>query len=243
MHFTGGQPARGSEILSIRHSNSIRRGHRNIFIEKNLMIFVKRAHKGYIISGDVKIIHRYLPRAVGELLAYYLWLLLPLVQSIEVTVRGGQELSPFLWPSDSHGRPFVLERMRHCIKRETRAGMDVELTIRMYREVSIAMSRHWLRRSEAFNKDQEGSDDEDENDEDQIAYEQAGHSRQMAGMVYARHIDDLAGEVATERAPFRKVILAWQAFRGFPHPADQKRDSRDVPFHNTAVNLHQTGLE
>ena len=70
MHFTSGQPARGSEILSIRHSNFIRGGHRNIFVEKGLMVFVTRAHKGYIISGDVKIIHRYLPRAVGELLAY-----------------------------------------------------------------------------------------------------------------------------------------------------------------------------
>jgi hypothetical protein len=67
MHITGGQPARGPEILSIRHSNTVKGEHRNIFIEDQLVVFVTRYHKGYNISGDVKIIHRYLPREVGAL--------------------------------------------------------------------------------------------------------------------------------------------------------------------------------
>ena len=47
-----------------------------MFIENGLVVFMTRYYKGYAISGDVKIIYRYLPREVGELLVRYLWLVL-----------------------------------------------------------------------------------------------------------------------------------------------------------------------
>ena len=67
MHLTGGQLARAPEILSIRHSNTAKGEHRNVFVEEGQVVFVTRYHKGYTISRDVKIIYRYLPREVGEL--------------------------------------------------------------------------------------------------------------------------------------------------------------------------------
>lgn len=85
-HMAGGQPARGPEIMSIRHSNTVKGGHRNIFIEDGIVVFVTRYHKGYSVSGDVKIIHQYLPREVGELLVYYMWLVLPFQQRLEAIV-------------------------------------------------------------------------------------------------------------------------------------------------------------
>ena len=57
MHMTGGQPARGLEILSVRHCNTVQGGHRNLFIEDRMVVFVTRYHKGYEVKGDVKIIH------------------------------------------------------------------------------------------------------------------------------------------------------------------------------------------
>ena len=41
--------------------------HRNVFIEDEAVVVVARYYKGYNINGDVKVIYRYLPRAVGEL--------------------------------------------------------------------------------------------------------------------------------------------------------------------------------
>jgi hypothetical protein len=72
MHITGGQLARGLEIISVRHSNTVKGGHRNIFIEDRMVVFATRYYKGYNVSGDVKIIHWYLLREVGELLVYYM---------------------------------------------------------------------------------------------------------------------------------------------------------------------------
>ena len=40
MHITGGQPARGPEILSVRHSNTVQGRFRNLFIEDGMVVFV-----------------------------------------------------------------------------------------------------------------------------------------------------------------------------------------------------------
>jgi hypothetical protein len=57
MHIAGGQPARGLEILSVRHSNTIKGGHRNIFIKDGIVVFVTQYYKRYNVSSDVKIIY------------------------------------------------------------------------------------------------------------------------------------------------------------------------------------------
>jgi superfamily II DNA helicase RecQ len=45
----------------------------------------------------MKIIHRYLPREVGELLLRYLWLVLPFWQAIQSVTEQADQLSPFIW--------------------------------------------------------------------------------------------------------------------------------------------------
>jgi hypothetical protein len=72
VHITSGQPARGTEILTLRHMNTSNGHHRSIFIENGLVGTVTSYHKGYNITGTLKIIHRYLPKEVSELLVYYL---------------------------------------------------------------------------------------------------------------------------------------------------------------------------
>jgi hypothetical protein len=57
MHITGGQPARGLEIMSVQHSNTVKGGHRNIFIKDRIVVFATQYYKGYNVSGDVKIIY------------------------------------------------------------------------------------------------------------------------------------------------------------------------------------------
>jgi hypothetical protein len=86
IHVSGGQPARAPELLSIRHCNTDSGGHRNVFIEDGLVAFVTQYHKGFYASNDTKVIHRYLPQEVGELVVWYLWLVLPFVERLEAYV-------------------------------------------------------------------------------------------------------------------------------------------------------------
>ena len=95
-HVVGGQAARAWEIIGIRHRNTSNGGVRNVFIDDGLVMFVTAYHKGYEFSEKTKLIQRFLPWEVGELLVYYLWLVLPFWESIQVVVDGVVELSAFV---------------------------------------------------------------------------------------------------------------------------------------------------
>jgi hypothetical protein len=140
MHVSGGQPARGPELLSVRHSNTIQGGHRNVFIEDGMVVFVTRYHKGYNLSGDVKIIHRYLPRKVGELVVWYMWLVLPFQQQLEALVWEKEVVSSHMWPADPNGRKWTTNRLREALKRESRIAIGQEWTFAGYREMAIGIS-------------------------------------------------------------------------------------------------------
>lgn len=84
IHITSGQPARGSEITSLQHTNST--FHRNMFIEHGLVALVTSYHKGYTCTGSTKIIHRYLPKEVSELVVYYMWMVLPFLRELDLLV-------------------------------------------------------------------------------------------------------------------------------------------------------------
>jgi hypothetical protein len=58
VHITSGQPARGTELLSLQHSNTAQGHHRSIFIKEGLISTVTSYHKGYNITRSTKIIHQ-----------------------------------------------------------------------------------------------------------------------------------------------------------------------------------------
>ena len=69
-HILSGQGGRGAEILTIQHQNSDNNTIRGIVIKDREMALVAAYHKGFRISSKTKVIHRYPPREVGELLFY-----------------------------------------------------------------------------------------------------------------------------------------------------------------------------
>ena len=97
IHICAGQPSRAPEILGLRWKNTENGGVRNVVIEDGLVGVVAQYHKGYRSSGNIKIIHRYLPKEVGELLVYYLWLVLPFWEKLQCQMTGEKVCSAFIW--------------------------------------------------------------------------------------------------------------------------------------------------
>jgi RecQ family ATP-dependent DNA helicase len=212
--MSGGQPARATELLSLRYCNTMRGGHRSIFVENGLMSFVTKYHKGYSISGSEKIIHRYLPQEVGELLFYYIWLVLPFRQRLQMVVYGEEELSPFLWSQDP--AKWTEDRCRKVLKRESILWMNTVLTVSSYRHVAIAISRRYMRRGPFV------EDEEEEKMEDDIADKQASHTLMSAGAIYARLLDEARGHVASERERYRVSSVAWHEWQGWASALAQR---------------------
>jgi hypothetical protein len=70
-HITGGQPGRGTEIMTLRYANAMQ-SMRNVFVKEGQVMIVTEYHKSMAMMGQVKIIPRFLPERVGKLLVVYL---------------------------------------------------------------------------------------------------------------------------------------------------------------------------
>ncbi|TKA68529.1 hypothetical protein B0A55_10261, partial [Friedmanniomyces simplex] len=98
IHMSAGAPARATELISIQHENdSQAQSQRGVFIDNGMVVFVTGYHKGYKMGRRVKIIHRYVPREVGEVMVYYLWLVEPFVPSLQVIARRQCDYCPWMW--------------------------------------------------------------------------------------------------------------------------------------------------
>lgn len=123
VQFTGGGPGRASELTQIRHKNSVEGELRGIIIEDGLVVVVSRQDKTTIRTGKDKVIHRYLPREVGELMLYYLWLALPFWEKLRYAATGGEGEhwnSSFIWepkPDEQWEDPRVTRRRQKQEKR------------------------------------------------------------------------------------------------------------------------------
>lgn len=173
-----------------------------MFIEDGQVILVTYYYKGYQMSGDVKIIQQYLPREVGELLVWYVWLVQLFQRQIDGYISRRPQIPTHIWASSAHQPMWTSERLRHIMERESAIGMNGQtLTIALYREIAIAISHQYMRQGRRF---VHGTEDqaapEDDEDETQamarIADEQAGHSAHTAGAIYTREMTKRMGEVA-----------------------------------------------
>ena len=266
VHLTGGQPARGTELLCIQHSNAtdVSGGIRNIFIENGLVSFVTYYHKGYSITGTTKIIHRYLPSEVGELLIYYVWLVVPFLDQLSRLAkvpgftRGN---SPYVWGEFSmppaisawaarnkssiaylNAKPTATTRkekkirFRAQVKSESNVGSEVavhswpsirlsaalsrtfrlhlriDTSIQLWRHAAIAISRRHLQQAK-FKRDFIEAVSWAWNDE------MAAHSIRLAGLTYARGLQEAPGHVASAKTEYRRICREWHAWLGFGgHP-------------------------
>ncbi|KAJ9480580.1 hypothetical protein VN97_g12971, partial [Penicillium thymicola] len=238
VHLTGGQPARAPELLSVRHCNT-ETAHRNVFVEDGLVVIATSYHKGFYARNDTKLIHRYLPREVGEILVRYLWLVLPFMERLLVLVPEPSPPVPrtseaYIWaPDPGTGRAWSSPRFREALRYESSIGLHGHaLNIPSYRDIAIAISRRFLRTTSAFplnsydvgdvDNDSDYVDNVDQEDSagfdsvlGRIADLQAAHSSHVAGFVYGREITEQAGSTVQRRELFRLSSTDWHRFLAF----------------------------
>jgi hypothetical protein len=72
-HLSAGAPARGPELFIVIHENGQdSRAQRGVFLDDGMVEMVILYPKGFSFSQKIKIIHRYLPQEVGELVVFFL---------------------------------------------------------------------------------------------------------------------------------------------------------------------------
>ncbi|KFZ23520.1 hypothetical protein V502_02001 [Pseudogymnoascus sp. VKM F-4520 (FW-2644)] len=188
---------------------------------------------------NIKIIHRYLPREVGELLVYYLWLVLPFHERVQFVAHQRQCNSAFLWGESKkvehrqwtgpqyrkekvteegpdHG--WTSERMRKAMQTASMRWIGVKINISAWRNIAIAISCRFCREA-PFEKDEIKPEDVGENgpniNEDNPHDLQSGHTTHIAGMIYAQELVENRDVVVGRRQKFREVSEGWHRFLNF----------------------------
>ncbi|KAK3613976.1 hypothetical protein LTR56_027556 [Elasticomyces elasticus] len=178
--------------------------HRNVFVENGRVSTVTTYHKGYSIPGSTKIIHRYLPKEVGDLLVYYLWIVRNGVTKLQLHADHRTEPnSPFIWAKGNAWESWDSSRLSRILRREFQACVGITLNIPTYRHLAIAISRKHLGCG-GFQREYGLKDTKFD--------WQAAHSPWTAGSIYARGLEEGAGHVEAGKAEYRKISDEWHHF-------------------------------
>ncbi|KAE9565694.1 hypothetical protein CGMCC3_g18121, partial [Colletotrichum fructicola] len=221
------RPARAPELAGIRHSNTANGGVRNVFAHDGMICFVTSYHKNYRQTGTAKVIHRYLPREVGELLVWYLWGDERRNNTKDNDARDNTEdddardntitdesanATPGRAPWTDE-RLWTSDKARRIMQQHSERLVGSKINISGWRHMAVAIANRYL--NEAFGRADDRNNDNDDNDDDDVGVEdsaldlQAGHGTHVAGMIYGRLYQEAPFGTAALRDRFRAVSRQW----------------------------------
>ena len=264
VHITGGQPTSGVELMSIRHRNAPD-AKRNIFIDDGMVTFVSHYVKGFNVENDGKLLRRYVPREVGELVVQYLWLVLPFVlqlhsgrrgqpvgDDVDRQMSGGGEDDAWqklkrheqfskMWGVDASGREWASTRFGKLLRHQTQSltSPSSGLTIPEYRMMAIGISRRYLPLGNQFWEETEI--DVGENLED--GFGAIGNEGLWVDTWRTKErLERQVGGVLEERFRMKSMCKEWHNFLGFASEKaerdERKRRRRALSGEEGDTDLH-----
>lgn len=154
MHVTGGQPARGPEIGSVKVSNSIYSA-RNVYVINGRMCFLTMYDKARKRRGNTDYIVRFLSDPVSQILAQYLVYVRPFARALD------QRESEYLF-AGSYG-PWAGNELTAAMVRASQKYLGTRVTTQGWRHIAIGIAvRHLMRASQTWETDGDEGEGEDE---------------------------------------------------------------------------------
>jgi hypothetical protein len=242
IHLTAGQPARGTEIVGIRFMNTLNGGLRNIFVEDGSICIYTTYHKNYTQNDKWKPIFRYLPRPIGQLLVWYLWLVIPFWSTISGCIENVNTISPYLWTSqivycttsNEQSTPSSSKKLVEALKCIF-CQMDISnIHILAWRHIAKAITNKFLRKSISISSKSSNHETEEEDD---IWDLQAAHSTKTSSNVYARTTEESMISNATEREKFQYISHTWHKFWELHDERNDDTGTISIEYDN--VNKHK----
>lgn len=221
VHLTGGLPARAPELISLRHCND--EEPRNVMVHDGQVMLLTGYHKMQYASGS-RLVCRFLPAAVGDLLVTYLAAVLPTARFLQIQ-HGRQVGRSHLFCEGS--APWKEDRLSRVLRRESASVLGQEILPSSYRHLAIAIDRRHLRRmgAQALRLTEEGETPSElaEAGGDLINDLQASHSSRTGDMSYSNSVR--TGRIFNDPQlnQFRQVSRAWHELAHLTEAVGSKR--------------------
>ena len=232
-HVTSGQPGRGTEITTIRRVNGLLQD-RNVFVADGRVMTVVRYHKSQSQWDKPKVVPRFLPWRLGQVMVMYLAYVQPFYEYLTVHVLGGN-FSEYVW-GDEQG-PWDTARLTRIIKRETGKRLGWSMTTLDYRHVAVGIGRVAV--GESFGRgyeDEVGEVEEAEVEDGEHLLElQSGRSTAIGVGNYSVPIDIVKHLSVRSIEAFRPLSEHWHRFLGL---ASTRKD-RDGPVKGEDISVER----
>lgn len=226
-HTTYGQPGRGTEITTVRHQNGFLQD-RNIFAVDGRLVVITRYHKSQSQFDKPKIVPRFLPWRVGQLMAVYLAYVRPFREHLMVQLQGGGGWSDHVW-ADANG-PWETDRLTAVIARETASRLGERLTTLDYRHVAISVGRVFVGEQFASGYREEiGEVEEPEVEVEDPLELSAARTEKMGVQRYGVPSDIIKHLSVRSMETFRPLSEAWHGFLGLSSDAEEEERTQQNP--------------
>jgi superfamily II DNA or RNA helicase len=158
-----------------------------------------------------RVIARFFPEEVGQLLVSYIVDVLPfrLLISARIGADPSDTLCPYLW--ETNGQAWDTQRFTQIMSRESEEGLGMRLTMEAWRQIAIAIDKDVIQHSSGMAA--------------QIAANhtlQAGHTEDTESHHYALQVNMLHGTTHESLVEFNSVSTSWHQIWPFSRsaPAD-----------------------
>lgn len=170
-HISGGQPARGPELGSTKVSNSIYSA-RGWYVMNGRLCFLTMYDKARKRRGNTEYIVRFLPDQVSQVMVQYLAYIRPFARAVEYEMTKTLPNPEYLF-RDARG-PWAGEELTGALVQVSNKYLGVRLTVSAWRHVAIGIAtRHLIRESKSWEKDDEEGDDNFAEGDDEDDLEEA----------------------------------------------------------------------
>ncbi|KAF9729764.1 hypothetical protein PMIN01_12628 [Paraphaeosphaeria minitans] len=213
LHIDEGMPGRGTEITSMRFRNGALQD-RNLFVMDGQIMTVVRYYKSQSQFDKPKVIPRFLPSRLSQVLVVYLAYVQPFEEYLTVEVLGGS-FTDYLWANEQG--PWHTDHLTRVLKRETGKHLGVALNTLDYRHTAVGIGREVV--GDVFGRgyqDEVGEIEEPEVDEDgESPLElQSARTTKIGLANYSVPIDIVKHLSMRSIETFRPLSRRWHEFLG-----------------------------
>ncbi|KAG5927686.1 hypothetical protein E4U60_007959 [Claviceps pazoutovae] len=211
VHVTGGQPARGTEVLSLRFKNGCVRP-RNFFLLDGYVMTVTYYNKTDAEWDRPKIIPRFQPWRVGQLLSSYLVYDQPLAALIGDELGDGSFESEYIWANKSE--PWHTPKLTSILKQRTGQDLGQELGTLQFRHATVGIGRRFVENCFAkdYYKDETGDVEEPEVATEDPLELSAGRGSALGARRYAVRSELVKHLTQDNIDTFRPLSQSWHVF-------------------------------